>query len=48
MFCGVTAAESARTPSRRLGLKQSLSLRAIQRAVCAAFVDLSVLKICFL
>ena len=32
MFCGVTAAESARTPSRRLGWKQSSSLRAIQQA----------------
>ncbi len=32
MFCGGTAAESARIPSRRLGWKQSSSLRAIQQA----------------
>jgi len=42
MFCGVTAAETARTPSRRLGWKQSSSLRAIQHAVCAAPTVLSV------
>jgi len=41
MFCGGIAAESARTPSRRLGWKQSSSLRAIQRAACAAPTDLS-------
>jgi len=41
MFCGVPAADSARTPSRRLGWKQSSSLRAIQHAICAAPTDLS-------
>jgi len=42
MFCGVTAAESAEQIPLAGCWKQSSSLRAIQRAACAAPTDLSV------